>query len=243
MEMQLVKLMLMLLVLISKNCEIPIMLQGNGNTKKFQLFQVRLTSAQVWWHCWCVRTRLGPAAPWNIPRSAPPGTRYTHTHTELEIENLISDCPSLHPATPVTLSPLLQVDQQGGDNLFHVSGFPDVDLQLVVHRLADYTLEAADPRHTDPGERAWGGGGGGWRSQVRATIQKHVLKASKHVSSTWSWKKIPGLTGSEYRGRCAPSDTSGWSETQRSRSCGGTTVCPPRCWQTSQTAEPENKTH
>ena len=51
---------------------------------------------------------------------------------------------------PVGVCVLLQVDQQGGDDLLHVTRLPDVHLQLIIHRLPDDTLKTTDPRHTDP---------------------------------------------------------------------------------------------
>lgn len=43
----------------------------------------------------------------------------------------------------------LQVDQQGRNDLLHVTRLPDVHQQLVVHRLPDDALQTADPGHAD----------------------------------------------------------------------------------------------
>lgn len=51
---------------------------------------------------------------------------------------------------PVGVCVLLQVDQQSGDDLLHVTRLPNVHLQLVVHRLPDDALQTTNPRHTDP---------------------------------------------------------------------------------------------
>ena len=59
-------------------------------------------------------------------------------------------CACVCVCVPVGVCVLLQVDQQGGDDLLHVTRLPDVHLQLIIHRLPDDTLKTTDPRHTDP---------------------------------------------------------------------------------------------
>lgn len=51
------------------------------------------------------------------------------------------------------------------------------------------------------------------------------------------------LTWYGCRGPQSQSGTSHWSVTQRSHSCGGTTACPPLCWQTLQTDGLKNIKH
>lgn len=125
-----------------------------------------LTWEPVWWRCWCDRKQLDPAALWNTPQSALQENRCIQTQQRLIFSQTSkyftrnsrrcfslswrSNTRSRHNVSvPVALW-ILQVDQQGGDNLLHVSRLPDVHLQLVVHRLPDHALQAADPRHTDP---------------------------------------------------------------------------------------------
>lgn len=66
----------------------------------------------------------------------------------LGCNNMVIGCVCL--CVPVGVCVLLQVDQQSGDDLLHVTRLPNVHLQLVVHRLPDDALQTTNPRHTDP---------------------------------------------------------------------------------------------